>query len=302
MSAVHTVDLHFQGVPGVISSFVLPTEGGVAVVDPGPGRTLPTLEAGLRALGFGLEDVRHVLLTHIHLDHAGAAGEIVERSGGRVYVHERGAAHLARPARLLASAGQIYGEHMDALWGEMRPVPPERLVSLSGGETLDVDGVTLRPVASPGHAVHHLAWQADRDLLCGDVGGVRLVDAQTPRAPTPPPDIDLGAWRDSVARLRALDVERLHLAHFGSYDDVDAHWDALLTNMDLDASRVRDLLAAGEEGESLARAFEEAQTADLARQLPGLEGRMRFASPAWMSAAGLVRYWRKQESRKQDES
>ncbi len=295
--APRTIDLHFQGVPGVIAVYVLRAADGLALVDVGPTSTLPALEAGLRTLGYDLADVRHLLLTHVHLDHAGAAGLIAARTGARVYVHARGVRHLANPERLLASAGQIYGEHMDRLWGEMRPVPEPQLVALEGGETLDLGGVEVRPIYTPGHAIHHLAYRVGDDLFVGDVGGIRLIERQTPRAPTPPPDIDLEAWRDSVARLRALGARQVHLAHYGSYAASDTHWDGLLTSMEEDAARVREGLEANQDAEAITQRFTTDLNADLAAQDPDLPHRFAFASPAWMSVQGLTRYWTKRARR-----
>ena len=293
MSAPHSVDLKFQGLPGVISSFVLESDDGPVVVDPGPSSALGTLRSGLQELGFALEDVRHVLLTHIHLDHAGAAGTICAESGATVYVHAHGARHLARPERLIASATQIYGDAMDTLWGQMRPVPEDKLRVIAGDEQVEVGGRVFEAFYSPGHAIHHVAWRTGHDLFCGDVAGIRLEAAQTPRAPTPPPDIDLEAWRTSIARLRALDVRKLHLAHFGSHDDPQSHWDGLLRTMDLDATRVREALERGVEGEDLVEEFTRAQLVDMAGEGADVSDRLRFASPAWMSVQGLVRYWRR---------
>ncbi len=287
------LDLQFQGVSGVIACYVLESSDGPILVDPGPDSTYERLRAGLSELGHDLADVRHVLLTHIHLDHAGAAGRLAEESGATVYVHARGVAHLARPKRLLASAAQIYGDQMKPLWGETRPVPEEQLRALDGGEVLKLGGLELEALYTPGHAVHHLAWRQGGDLYCGDVGGVRLEPVQSPRAPTPPPDIKLETWRDSVQRLRALDVNRLRLTHFGSYTDVQAHWDALLGNMARDAERIRIGLVQGMTPEVLAGAFSKAVERDLNAEDPTLAARMRFASPAWMSAQGLTRYWTK---------
>jgi len=295
--AVLPIDLCFQGLPGVITTYVITGDDGPVIIDPGPSSTLPTLRAGLAAHGLDLRDVRHVVLTHIHLDHAGATGSIVHETGARVYVHARGAPHLARPERLMASAGQIYREHMHALWGEMRPVPPELITALSGGEDVQAGSVTLQAIASPGHAVHHLAWQCAEHLFCGDAGGIRLEAAQTPRAPTPPPDINLEAWRESVARLRSRDARVLHVAHAGSYTDPAAHWDALLANMETDAQRVRSLLAAGATLDEVTDDFTRQLEADLAGEGGDLAARMRFASPAWMSVQGLARYWQKREAR-----
>ncbi len=220
--------------PGTIASYVFDVGDGLAIVDTGPSTTLPALERGLNKWGADLSDVRHLLLTHIHLDHAGAAGSILARvPQAKVYVHQRGAAHLANPARLLASATQIYGDQMQRLWGEMVPVPAERMVVLDGGEVLPFVGLPggVRALYTPGHAVHHLAYHAGDDLYVGDVGGVRLTQAQAAQPPTPPPDIDVQAWERSIDVLRRVETRFLHLAHFGSYVQGAAHWDKLTANL-----------------------------------------------------------------------
>ncbi|THF89011.1 MBL fold metallo-hydrolase [Deinococcus sp. KSM4-11] len=286
--------------PGVIASYVFDTGDGLAVVDTGPTSTLGPLEAGLAGLGATLDDVRHLLLTHIHFDHAGAAGTILARVPfARAYVHERGAPHLASPERLYASARQIYGEHMERLWGEMRPIDPERLTILNGGETLKVGTHHIQVAYTPGHAVHHVTYRDGPELYVGDVAGVRLTTDQTTRAPTPPPDIDLERWRDSVSGLRAQDVERLHLAHFGTHAQEPAHWDGLLATMDIDAGRVRAGLDAGQDFETISAAFSATLMAELAAEGPDLPARYDFACPPWMSVQGLMRYWQRRAARPQ---
>lgn len=298
VGAVHTLDLHFQGTPGVVASAVFETGDGLAIVDTGPSSTLPALEAGLAALGARLADVRHVLLTHVHLDHAGAAGTVLARvPEARAYVHTRGAAHLSRPERLIASATQIYGDSMETLWGEFLPVPAERLTVLAGGETLRLGRLDVLPLYTPGHAVHHLAYHVGDDLFVGDVGGIRLDERQSPRAPTPPPDIDLDAWRASIALLRSIPARTLHLAHFGAYAQTDAHWDALLTNLHTDAQRIHAGLVAGQEPGALSDAFTAALLAELREESADLPARYEFACPPWMSVQGLVRYWQRQAAR-----
>ncbi|WP_034383854.1 MBL fold metallo-hydrolase [Deinococcus sp. YIM 77859] len=300
MSGPERIDLNFQDQPGVIAAYVLDTGDGLAVVDVGPGSTLPALEEGLSQLGAALSDVRHVLLTHIHLDHAGAAGRVAERvPRARIYVHERGAAHLVRPERLLASAGQIYGPQMDRLWGEMRPVDADQLRVLAGGEVLTLGRMEVLPLSTPGHAVHHLAYHIGDDLFVGDVGGVRLDGRQAPRAPTPPPDINLPAWQESVSTLRNVDARTLHLAHFGSYPQEAAHWDRLLQTMEGDAERVRQGLAAGEDLEAITEQFTDALLNELRAEGPQLAERFEFACPPWMSVQGLARYWQRAAARGQ---
>jgi glyoxylase-like metal-dependent hydrolase (beta-lactamase superfamily II) len=295
---VQTVDLKFQNTPGVIASYLLDTGDGLAVVDTGPTSTLPALSAGLEALGATLDDVRHLLLTHIHFDHAGAAGTILSRvPGARAYVHERGAKHLASPERLVASATQIYGDAMDRLWGEMLPIPPEKLTVLAGGETLQIGNLAVDALYTPGHAVHHLAYHTGEDLFVGDVGGVRLDTHQTPRAPTPPPDINLEVWRQSVAALRERDAGTLHLAHFGSYPHEAAHWDGLLDKMELDAGRIHAGMEAEQDFETISEAYTKVLMQELLAEGEDLPARYDFACPPWMSVQGLMRYWQKKAVR-----
>lgn len=298
VEGVQIVDLSFQGEPGVIASYVLDTGDGLAIVDTGPTSTLPVLIAGIEGLGARLSDVRHLLLTHIHFDHAGAAGTLLERvPQARAYVHERGAPHMISPERLYASATQIYGDQMESLWGEMKPIPAERLTVLSGGETFKVGNKEVEAIYTPGHAVHHLAYHLGNDLFVGDVGGIRLDAAQTTRAPTPPPDINLEAWRESIAALRPRQARTLHLAHFGSYAHEDAHWDGLLQTMDLDAARIQAGMQAGQDFDRLSTEFSMALMDELRAQGPDLPDRFDFACPPWMSVQGLMRYWQKKAAR-----
>lgn len=298
MNKVHTVDLLFQDTPGVIASSIFDTGDGLAVVDTGPTSTLPHLEEGLGKLGASLSDVRHLLLTHIHFDHAGASGHILERvPKAQAYVHERGAPHIINPEKLVASATQIYGDQMDRLWGELRPIDPDRLNILVGGEGFRVGQTEIHALYTPGHAVHHLAYQAGDELFLGDVGGIRLMEAQTTRAPTPPPDINLEVWRESIAKLRQLDSRTLHVAHFGAYANTPEHWEGLLSTMSLDAERVREPLAAGKDFEWISAQFTEQLLAELAEQNPDLPALYEFACPPWMSVQGLMRYWKRKEAR-----
>ncbi|WP_135227508.1 MBL fold metallo-hydrolase [Deinococcus fonticola] len=298
MSEVHTIDLMFQETPGVIAAFVFDTGDGLAVVDTGPTSTLGVLEEGLGKLGAGLGDVRHLLLTHIHFDHAGAAGSILEKSRkARVYVHEKGAPHLVNPEKLLASATQIYGDQMDTLWGEMKPMDADRVTALTGGEGLKLGHADIHALYTPGHAVHHLAYHSGDDLFTGDVGGIRLLERQTPRAPTPPPDINLALWRESIERLRQLDARTLHLAHFGRYPQSQAHWDGLLQTMQLDAERVREPMQQGRDFAYIKEQFTETLLAELADEDAALPELYEFACPPWMSVQGLMRYWTRQAAR-----
>ena len=173
MPKVYVLDLEFQGVPGTIASYLIPHRRGVVLVECGPGSTLPHLEQALAAQGYGLDDVTDVLLTHIHLDHAGAAGALARR-GATIHVHPVGAPHLANPEKLLASAGRIYGDQMETLWGEFLPVPEERLHVVEDEETVVIEGLRFLGLDTPGHAYHHHVYLHEGVCFSGDIGGVRL--------------------------------------------------------------------------------------------------------------------------------
>jgi len=210
--APRPIDLHQAGRPHVICAWQL----GDIVVDPGPASCMETLLAGL-----GDVEPRALALTHIHLDHAGAAGSLVQRFPNlEVWVHERGARHLIDPSRLLASAGSLYGEDMQRLWGEVLPVPAENIRPLSGGETVGPFSVAY----TPGHASHHVSYldEASGNAFTGDVTGVRIDDGPV-LAPTPPPDIDLALWSASLEIVEAWAPERLLITHFGMHSDVAEH-------------------------------------------------------------------------------
>jgi glyoxylase-like metal-dependent hydrolase (beta-lactamase superfamily II) len=198
---------------------------GDVLVDPGPSSCLPTL---LEALGDARP--RALLLTHIHLDHAGATGSLVQRWPElEVYVHERGARHMIDPSRLLDSARRLYGEDMDRLWGEMVPVPERNVTVLHGGET--VCGA-FEVAYTPGHASHHVSYLHDGTAFVGDVGGVRIAPDGPTIPPTPPPDVDVDAWHESIERIRAWTPEQLAITHAGAYEDVGAQLDDLAARLD----------------------------------------------------------------------
>ncbi len=224
MDGITVLDLEHLGRPEVIASFLVPCpEGGFVLLESGPGSTLGTLERGVEAAGFSLGDLRAVFVTHVHLDHAGAAGELSRRTGALVAVHPAGARHMADPSRLLASAGRIYGDLMDMLWGTMVPVPAERLRTVGDGELVEVGGLRVQALHTPGHARHHVAWKIGDDLATGDVGGIRLPGWHHVVPPTPPPDIDIPTWLKSVRTLRSVQPRRLLLTHFGIFDDPEDH-------------------------------------------------------------------------------
>jgi glyoxylase-like metal-dependent hydrolase (beta-lactamase superfamily II) len=249
------------------------------LIDPGPSSCLPTL---LDALGD--QRPRALLLTHIHLDHAGASGTLVERWPDlEVYVHERGAKHMVDPSRLVASARRLYGADMDRLWGECRPVPEDRLRVLKGGEHL-LDGA-FEVAYTPGHAWHHVSYLYERTAFVGDVGGVRINPETLTVAPTPPPDIDLAAWHQSIATITAWRPERLAITHFGANEDVSGQLEQLGARLDEWAERARS-----EDLDTFVTRIRDEIEHDTS---PALVETYSQAAPPEQLYAGLERYWQK---------
>jgi glyoxylase-like metal-dependent hydrolase (beta-lactamase superfamily II) len=300
MAGVSVVDLDYLGRPEAIAAALIETPRGLAVVDPGPTVSLDALRAALAARGASVAELRWILLTHIHLDHAGGSGTLVrENPRLTVLVHEVGARHMADPSRLLESATRIYGaQHMDRLWGEFVPVPAANLRPLAGEETLDLGGRPVAVRALPGHARHHVAY-LDREsgtAFVGDIAGERYPGADFVIPVTPPPDIDLEAWRSSWQALRAWRPDYLFLTHFGPFPDAAAHLDQIERRTEAWARQVRASLAEPLSDEARARAFCQAVDRELQAELPSAMAE-RYGQAAGVSDSwyGLARYWRKKE-------
>jgi len=292
------VDVNFLGFPNIIATAVLHGPGGVALVDPGPSTSLATLQGALERGGIRMSDVRHILLTHIHLDHAGAAGTIVQAHPHiDVFVHERGAPHLVDPSKLLTSASRLYGQDMDRLWGDFRPVPQERLRVLGGGERIEVAGRTLEVAYTPGHASHHVSYfePSSRIAFVGDTAGIRRGSGQYVMPASPPPDVDLELWRTSEARILEWDPDTLFLTHFGPFNGARMHFQELMDRM-VEWSRAALRLV---NDESLSEEEREARfVADAVQELRravGVQEAERYsrAGSIAYSWQGLARYWRK---------
>ena len=236
MTEVHTLDLNFLGIPHVIASYLIKHSLGAVIIESGPGSTLDGLRAALAAHDLTVHDVTDVLLTHIHLDHAGAAGWLARHGNGgqgaRVYVHPNGAPHLLNPEKLINSATRIYGEMMDTLWGEFLAVPEDRLIVLQDQQEVVIDKLRFCALDTPGHAEHHFAYLFEDICFTGDVGGVRLPGPPHLRVPMPPPEFHLEKWRASVNRLQSTGCQRVAPTHFGIYDDAAQHWEMLQRGLD----------------------------------------------------------------------
>jgi glyoxylase-like metal-dependent hydrolase (beta-lactamase superfamily II) len=277
MLAPEPLDLRHHGRERVIAAYLVQTEDGLALNDCGPTTCVPELKARLAERGLELSDVRHLLLSHIHLDHAGAAGVLVrEHPELQVHVSEIGAPHLIDPSRLEASARRLYGDEFDTLWGELAPVPEENVV------VVDARVIGLECFPSPGHASHHVCYlDGDGTLYAGDAAGVRILPSSFVLPPTPPPEVDLEAWAATLDEIERRSPERLALIHFGVAEDPQRHLGELRRRLGDWSERVRD--GASEEQ------FEELAAADLGADREAYQQAMPF----WQSYAGLKRYWEK---------
>jgi glyoxylase-like metal-dependent hydrolase (beta-lactamase superfamily II) len=291
---IHTLDLQFLGHPQTIASFLLIGPGGPVLIETGPGTTLPALQTGLAEFRLTPADIHDVLLTHIHLDHAGAAGWMAQQ-GATIHAHQAGAPHLAQPERLLTSARRIYGDKMDALWGEFLPVPEAQLRPLRDGDVISAGGLQFTALDTPGHAGHHMVYQIDDIAFAGDLGGVRRPGIGHVRVPTPPPEFDRAAWLASIERVRGLRLARLYLTHFGPVDDVDAHLSVVAGLVRDYSDRVRAALERGANRDAVLADFGAWEQGRLeAEGVPPSEWPVYAdIGPVGMTVDGLIRYWLK---------
>ncbi len=291
------IDVEHMGNPQVIAACLLKSEGGSAVVDPGPSSALPTLKRKLAQCGLSVAQLDAILLTHIHLDHAGATGTLVaENPRLRVYVHERGATHMAQPDKLLASAQRLYGGEMERLWGEFRAVPPQNLHVLKGGERIHAGGRTLEVEYTPGHASHHVSYfdESTGIAFIGDTAGIRIANRPYIVPPTPPPDIDLELWGKSLDLILARKPAKLFLTHFGAAEPIDEHVAELRERLAQWAGMVRESLKNNLDDTARANEFAAAVQVDLQKKFSAPESAQYVKGAGldlcWM---GLARYWRK---------
>ncbi len=297
------VDVLHLGHRSAIGTGVLESAGGIGLVDPGPTTCLEQLRARLAELGHSLHDVRAVLLTHIHLDHATASGAIVrEVPEARVFVHPIGAVHMIDPSRLLASAHRIYGDALERLWGQFLPVPAESVVEVDQGDVVELGERKLDVAYVPGHAKHHVAnfEKSSGTAWVGDVGGIRIPPG-LPIPVTPPPDIDIETWSDSMDRVLAWEPRRIVPTHFGPSEDPQGHFAELRRALGAWAEEVRRSLEGDDP--TVADPVRDRERAQRFAEWAETEARSRMPARAvdlYLKAFGfadswygLARYWRK---------
>jgi glyoxylase-like metal-dependent hydrolase (beta-lactamase superfamily II) len=290
---IHTLDLKFLGQDDTIAAFLIIADGEIALVETGPYSTYESLKSEVKRCGYDLKDIKKVFLTHIHFDHAGAAWALAEQ-GATIYMHPFGEKHMIDPSKLYNSAKMIYGDKMDYLWGKMENIAPERIHSTAQGEQISLGNGQMTAWHTPGHASHHIVWQFGDDLFAGDVAGCKI-NGGIVVPPCPPPDIDIEAWVESLNLIKKLKVKRLYLTHFGVITAVQKHLTQLERRLIRWSNWMRPRYEKGMTAAEVTPLYQAFVNKELTRY--GIVGtqlaQYESANPAWMSVAGLMRYWHK---------
>lgn len=293
---VFVIDTVFQGNPGAVAAYLVVGQDGVGLIETGPATVVDALEAGIAAAGYSLDDVTDVVVTHIHLDHAGALGGLMRRLDRlQAWVHPVGLPHMVNPEKLVNSASRIYGDRMEELWGEIVPAPEDRLHPTGHRTPISVGGRSLTPFDTPGHASHHIALLDEQtgSLFTGDVAGVRMEGTGLAIPPMPPPDIDVAAWNRSIDLMLEIAPERLLLTHFGAYSNVTEHLEMVREGIDAQMALGRDVLVPGGTDEEMTERLEVWTRARLGADADEVWPSLDAANPLFMGALGIRRVLRK---------
>ncbi len=289
---INIIDLNFFA-PKVIASYLIENGGEPVLIETGPDSTFPRLEKSLNELGYPIEEIKKVLVTHIHLDHSGAAWHFA-RAGATIYVHPFGAKHLADPTRLVESAKLIYKEETQTLWGNIEPISKERIHAVENGETINIGSVKIRALETLGHASHHHSYLMDNVVFTGDVTGI-CIEGGPALPPTPPPDINVELWQKSIRRILDLNPEAVYPTHFGKSSNVKDHLEELEERLLQCTEWIGERLKEGKGEDEIVpdfvKMFEEILAQ--AKVSPELIKAYELADPFWMNVPGLVRYWKK---------
>jgi glyoxylase-like metal-dependent hydrolase (beta-lactamase superfamily II) len=297
MNAIRVLDVNWVGRPRCIATALLQSVTHRALIDPGPESTLPELRKQLRNNGLSIADLDTILLTHIHLDHAGASGALVRENPRLVvYVHDLGAKHMVDPTKLLASAARLWPNDLQQLFGETLPVPEGNLRILHGGETLKLNGRKLDVAYTPGHASHHVSYFDDAEgvAFVGDTTGIRIENGPYILPATPPPDINLTVWEESFATILARRPQRLFLTHFGYSDEPAAHIAEFRERLHRWSEWADDAMRAAPTEATALEDFIKRAHREMEEKLGVTEAEHHaFTARLDLSFLGLARYWRK---------
>lgn len=293
MKMYHTLDLYFLGLDEAIGCFLIESDEGPILIECGPYSTFESMKTGLGRFGYQPEDVKHIFLTHIHFDHAGAAWAF-SKEGANIYLHPFGASHMHDPSKLVASAKMIYGDDMDRLWGKMEGIAESNLKTVQHGEVIKIGQHSFESLHTPGHAKHHIAWRWGDTIFTGDVAGCKIGDGPVV-PPCPPPDIDLEAWNNSIDLILKKNPKKLVLTHFDEVLEVLDHMNQLKSILNDWGKWMKTEWEKGRSAEEITPDFMNYTNNQLKGQGVAEEDIKKYeaANPAWMSVAGLMRYWKK---------
>ena len=290
---IKILDLNFLDISQAIAAFLVETSEGPILIETGPYSMWNHLETAINKEGYQIEDIKHVFLTHIHLDHAGAAWAFAQK-GATIYLHPFGIKHMADPSKLMESARRIYKDDMDRLWGEMKAIPEAQMHATAHEEKIVIGDVTIQSLHTPGHAVHHIAWQIGDAVFTGDVAGVKILNGPVV-PPCPPPDINVEDWKKSIDILLEMPAETMYLTHFGRVTEKKEHLKVLSETLDDWANWMRPRFENGENPRTVTPAYQAYITEQLRSKGVANTDLEKYetANPSWMSVAGLMRYWKK---------
>jgi len=292
---IHTVDLHFRNEAHAVAAYIVEGPQGLVLIETGPRSTLDTLLHAIAELGYQRGDIRDVLVTHIHLDHAGALGWWAEQ-GAQVYLHDFGVKHVVDPSKLIASATRLYGDEMDTLWGEITPVPQDKITALNDGDQIQVAGLELTAIDSPGHARHHMVFRLGDVAFTGDAAGVRLLGSPYIDLPAPPPEFHREVWFATLDRLRAERFTTLYPTHFGAVNDAETHLENFRELLDQSVELVHSYFDRGLSRDEMIEAYldhHRQRAVDLGIEAQFFDGYAK-ANPLFLSVDGIRRYLVKQ--------
>jgi glyoxylase-like metal-dependent hydrolase (beta-lactamase superfamily II) len=290
---LHIFDLNFLGHQDTIAAFLIENKNDLILVETGPHSTYPVLKKAIENSGFDIKNIKHVFLSHIHFDHAGAAWCFAQE-GATIYVHPAGEKHLIDPTKLYNSAKMIYQDKMDILWGQMHGIEQSQLHTTQHGEIISIGDISFQAWHTPGHAVHHIAWQVGDMLFAGDIAGCKIRDGIVV-PPCPPPDINIEEWMESLNLIKNLKLEKIYLTHFGEVKDIKKHINSLKKCLKNWANFIKKRYDKGLSAEVITPQFQLYVQNQLERNSITGEHAAQYesANPAWMSVAGLMRYWSK---------
>ncbi|MFY0601020.1 MAG: MBL fold metallo-hydrolase [Cyclobacteriaceae bacterium] len=294
---IHVLDLNFLNIDHAIAAFLIESSEGPILIETGPYSTFKSMKSALSAHGYVPEDIKHVFLTHIHFDHAGAAWAFA-KTGAKIYLHPFGSTHMENPTKLYNSAKMIYGDDMERLWGAMENIAASQLIAPEDGEEIAIGDVTIKALHTPGHAKHHIAWEIDDIIFTGDVAGVKIGNGPVV-PPCPPPDINLEDWNTSIDLISKSKANQLYLTHFGLITDKQQHLSELKKILNDWAFWIKEKWESGLSIEQITPLFKAYTANQLVEKGVDEHGLKQYeaANPSGMSVAGLVRYWKKKSQK-----